>query len=207
MWNLYVVIHAGSFSCHAVAAMGEFANGLTSSTKIESSRVEYWVGKTSKTSESSTRHSSTFELDFWGRVFRVKLGNSEKNESSPSEIVKSSKLDLPSIFKLLELKNIESRVRHSRKNSPMAVQLTCSLYVNTTTQKSVTTISMLPSYLFTRLALDRSPKLLSGIGGSSGSCHGFWVPGFRNSGSGGVGRTCSGRPIWVTLSCDCSNKI
>ena len=42
-----------------------------------------------------------------------------ENESSPSEIVKSSKLDLPSIFKLLELENIKYRVRHSRKCSPM----------------------------------------------------------------------------------------
>ena len=99
--------------------MGEFADGHTSSTKIESSRVEYWVGKISKTIESSTRHSSTFELYFWGRVFRVKLGNLEKNELSQTEIVKSSKLGLPSIFKLLELESIEYRVWHSRKNSPM----------------------------------------------------------------------------------------
>ena len=101
------------------AAIGEFADGHTSSTKIESSRVEYRVGKISKTIESSTRHSSTFELYFWGRVFRVKLGNLEKNELSPTEIVESSKLSLPSIFKLLELESIEYRVWHSRKNSPM----------------------------------------------------------------------------------------
>ena len=100
--------------------MGEFADGHTSLTKIESSRVEYRVGKIDKTIKSSTQHSSTFELDFWGRVFQGKLRNSEKNELSPSEIVESSKLNLPSIFKLLELENTEYRVRHSRKNSPMA---------------------------------------------------------------------------------------
>ena len=62
------------FNIRMEAAMGEFADGHTSSTKIQSSRVEYRVGKISKTIESSTRCSSTFELDFWGRVFRVKLG-------------------------------------------------------------------------------------------------------------------------------------
>ena len=149
MLNLYVVIHAGSFSFHAVAAMGELADGLTSSTKIDSSRVEYWVGKTSKTSGSSTRHSSTFELDFWGRVFRVKLGNSEKNESSPSEIVESSKLDLPSIFKLLELESIEYRVWHSLKNSSMAAPM-LSIYPKTLKKSSrfFKTVIKVPEFLY-----------------------------------------------------------
>ena len=44
-------------------AMGEFADGHTSSTKVEPGRVEYRVGKTFENSESSTRFSSNLELD------------------------------------------------------------------------------------------------------------------------------------------------
>ena len=43
--------------------MGEFADGRTSSTKVEPGRVEYRVGKTFENSESSTRFSSNLELD------------------------------------------------------------------------------------------------------------------------------------------------
>ena len=46
-----------------LAAMGEFADGHTSSTKVEPSRVEHRVGKTFENIESTTRFSSNLELD------------------------------------------------------------------------------------------------------------------------------------------------
>ena len=66
---MLLVLHCKSFVIlNTRPAMGQFADGHTSSTKIKSSQVEYQVGKTSKNIESSTRYSSTLELEFWGRV-------------------------------------------------------------------------------------------------------------------------------------------
>ena len=50
------------------AAMGEFADRHTSSTKIELIWVEYRAGKTFKNIESSTQFLSTLDLKFWDWV-------------------------------------------------------------------------------------------------------------------------------------------
>ena len=111
--------------------MGEFADGHTSSTKVEPSRVEYWVGKTFENVESSTHFLNSFLIPWtpFYSYFLQGLGSSTPSKTQKlgenwfylkNLSIKSICSRPTSILKHLELKKIEYRVQPSWKNSPMA---------------------------------------------------------------------------------------